>query len=69
MGFKDPEPSAFMFVEAIKLGLMVLDLVQLWDGPVPGYRLIMDMRGSTIQHVAKINFTTMKRGLDYQQVR
>ncbi|KAJ1523012.1 hypothetical protein ONE63_002147 [Megalurothrips usitatus] len=67
VGFKDPEPANFMFVESIKLGLMVLDLVQLRDGPVPGYRLIMDMRGSTISHVAKINFATMKRGLDYQQ--
>lgn len=67
VGFRDPEPSSFMFVEAVKLSLMVLDLTQLRDGPVPGYRLIMDMRGSTISHVAKINFATMKRGLDYQQ--
>ncbi|XP_052132406.1 alpha-tocopherol transfer protein-like [Frankliniella occidentalis] len=67
VGFKDPDPSHFLFVEAVKLSLMVLDLVQLNDGPVPGYRLVMDMRGTNIAHVGKINFATMKRGLDYQQ--
>ncbi|XP_034236694.1 alpha-tocopherol transfer protein-like isoform X2 [Thrips palmi] len=64
---KDNDPNKFNFVNCIKVSLMVLDLVQLRDGPVPGYRLILDMKGTNIAHVAKINFATMKRALDYQQ--
>lgn len=64
---KDADPNKFNFVHTIKAAMMVLDLVQIRDGPVPGYRLILDMKGATIAHVGKINFASMKRGLDYQQ--
>jgi len=63
----DVDASKYNYVDAIKLFTMVTDLWLMEDGLAEGHVIIIDMEGSTLAHLAKVNLIAMKKFMFYVQ--
>lgn len=50
---RDTDPSKFIFPEALKAFMAFNDVRISEDGPVPGYVVVFDMKGTTMGHLAR----------------
>ncbi|XP_055590423.1 uncharacterized protein LOC129742540 [Uranotaenia lowii] len=63
----DSDTSQYTFESCLKFLLMIADVVQRESGAVPGYVFVLDMRGVTLGHVAKLSIGTVKKFMHYLQ--
>ncbi|XP_017469113.1 PREDICTED: alpha-tocopherol transfer protein-like [Rhagoletis zephyria] len=63
----DTNASNFNFVDVMKLYCMIFDLWMYEDGIRPGHIIVIDLKGVTLGHVARIGIFQMKKFLFYLQ--
>ncbi|XP_031637357.1 alpha-tocopherol transfer protein-like [Contarinia nasturtii] len=63
----DFDASKYNYVDSAKLFSMVADLLLAQDGIAEGHAIIIDMEGSTLSHLAKVNILAMKKFMFYIQ--
>ncbi|XP_011179298.2 alpha-tocopherol transfer protein-like [Zeugodacus cucurbitae] len=63
----DTNASNFNFVDCMKLYCMIFDMWMCEDGIRPGHIMVMDLKGVTLGHVARIGIFQMKKFLFYLQ--
>ncbi|XP_036233872.2 alpha-tocopherol transfer protein-like [Bactrocera oleae] len=63
----DTNASNFNFVDCMKLYCMIFDMWMSEDGIRPGHIMVMDLKGVTLGHVARIGIFQMKKFLFYLQ--
>ena len=63
----DFEPSHFVHADAVKGYAMVLDTWLSTEGTIPGHIIVIDMIGTVIGHVGRLNLTVAKKCLLYLQ--
>jgi len=66
-GLIENESSHFVFVDAIKLFFMIIDLWLYTEGTCNGHVLIIDMKNISLGHVARLNPVTLKKFFYYLQ--
>ena len=64
----DFDAAKFDFVVGVKLFCMFNDMRIAEDGISSGYVAILDMKGFTMSHLARLQLTTIKKILTYIQV-
>lgn len=64
----DPDPAKFNYVDTNKLFAMIADLWLMQSGIADGHAIVVDMEGSTLAHLTKVNLMAMKKFLFYIQV-
>ena len=63
----DMDPSNFVHSESVKGYTMVLDMWLHIEGTAPGHVILIDMYGSVMGHVGRMNLATAKKSLSYLQ--
>ncbi|XP_046737919.1 uncharacterized protein LOC124406526 [Diprion similis] len=63
----DHDPAHYVYVDAVKLLCMAIELWLFTEGTVPGHVLILDINGFTAGHLARVSLTVMKKCLYYIQ--
>ncbi|KAJ0172871.1 hypothetical protein K1T71_011047 [Dendrolimus kikuchii] len=63
----EPDTKVFVFSDAIKLVLMVLDLWQYLQGTWPGLVIVIDMNVVTLAHITKLDIQTIQQFLYFLQ--
>ncbi|XP_075227245.1 retinol-binding protein pinta-like [Lycorma delicatula] len=65
--FLDTDPEKYYLGAAFKQALMVMDVVQLQYGPVPGYVFILDGKGYSLSHVLRSSLSLYRKFVEYAQ--
>ena len=65
---KDLDPSRFSHTGVLKTYIMVQDAYMVETGTVSGYVFLLDAKGCTIGHLARLKISHLKLYADYMQV-
>lgn len=65
----DYDASKLTFNEAMKSFFLFNDIRLSEDGLSPGYIVIFDMKGINLGHLARINLSSIRKFMNYIQVR
>lgn len=65
----DTDASKYNYVDSNKLFCMVTDMWLAKEGIAAGHSLVVDMEGSTLAHLTKVNLLAMKKFMYYIQVK
>jgi hypothetical protein len=65
---KDPDPSKFSHVHALKTYIMTQDAFMVETGTVSGYVFLLDVKECKVGHLARVSISCMKLYADYIQV-
>jgi len=64
----DEDTSKFSYENTLNTWFMLQD-ISLWEhGTVPGFVFVVDMKGTTLAHAARMNIATVKKYYTYIQV-
>ncbi|XP_046979776.1 alpha-tocopherol transfer protein-like [Schistocerca americana] len=63
----DTDPQKFNHADATKVFLLAMDASLREDGTVPGYHFIYDTAGLAMGHLARCNFTVLRKYMVYVQ--
>ncbi|XP_037812411.1 clavesin-2 [Lucilia sericata] len=63
----DTNASNFSFADTMKLYCLIFDVWVLEDGLRPGHIIVIDLKGCTLGHVARVGLLQMKKFLFYLQ--
>ncbi|CAH0402595.1 unnamed protein product [Chilo suppressalis] len=66
-GLLDPDYKNFVFSEAIRAVLMVLDLWQYQSGTWPGFVILIDLNQMTLGHLSRLDLQTLQQFLYFLQ--
>ncbi|XP_047511397.1 retinaldehyde-binding protein 1-like [Pieris napi] len=61
------DPKLFVFSAAVKATLMVVDLWQYEEGTWPGFCMVVDFKGMSLGHLARIDLQSLQQFLYYLQ--
>ncbi|CAK1541421.1 unnamed protein product [Leptosia nina] len=63
----DYDPKLFVYQDAIKAALMLIDLWQYEEGTWPGFIIVVDFEGMNLGHLARIDLQSLQQFLYYLQ--
>ncbi|XP_063541208.1 clavesin-1-like [Cydia strobilella] len=63
----NPDARKYVFIDALRVALMLLELWQEEEGTWPGLQVIFDMRTFSLQHLAKMDLHTVQQFMYYLQ--
>jgi hypothetical protein len=64
----DEDASKFMYANVLNAWFMLQDITLLEHGAVPGFVFLVDMKGTTLAHAARLNIAILKKYYMYIQV-
>ncbi|KAH8306198.1 hypothetical protein KR018_003769 [Drosophila ironensis] len=64
---EDLNASNYVFADVMKLYCMIFDFWMYEDGVQPGHVIVIDLKGASLGHVARIGLLQMKKFLYYLQ--
>jgi hypothetical protein len=64
----DEDASKFSYENTLNAWFMLQDITLREHGTVPGFVFVVDMKGSTLAHAAKMHIATVKKYYTYIQV-
>ncbi|XP_039291891.1 alpha-tocopherol transfer protein-like isoform X2 [Nilaparvata lugens] len=67
MRLNNLNPDQYYFGTSLKAIFMTMDAIQLEQGPVPGYVIVLDGKGYTLSHMLRATITLCKRFIQYSQ--
>ncbi|XP_052751882.1 clavesin-1-like [Galleria mellonella] len=63
----DPDPRSFIFCDAVRVFMMMVDLWQYEEGTWPGFIMMIDMDQTVIGHLARLDLMTIRQVLYFLQ--
>jgi hypothetical protein len=66
--FVDEDASKFSYENILNTWFMLQDVTLLEKGTVPGFVFVVDMKGTTLAHAARVHISTVKKYYMYIQV-
>ncbi|XP_063388491.1 clavesin-1-like [Cydia fagiglandana] len=63
----DPDARKYVFIDGLRVALMLLELTQAEQGTWPGLQIVFDMRTFSLQHLAKMDLHTVQQFMYYLQ--
>ncbi|XP_026740674.1 clavesin-1-like [Trichoplusia ni] len=66
-GLVDYDPKNFVFADAVRACLMVLDLWQYSAGTWPGFVIVIDLDHATISHITRLDVQSVQQFLYFLQ--
>jgi hypothetical protein len=64
----DEDPSKFSYEDCVTGWFMVQDITLREHGTVPGFVFVVDMKGTSFAHAARMHISTVKKYYTYIQV-
>ncbi|XP_063368817.1 uncharacterized protein LOC134657193 [Cydia amplana] len=64
----DQDARKYVFIDALRVSLMLLELAQEEQGTWPGLQIVFDMRTFSLQHLAKMDLHSVQQFIYYLQV-
>ncbi|CAK1541420.1 unnamed protein product [Leptosia nina] len=63
----DTDPKAYCYTESVRAVFMIIDLWQYEEGTWPGFNLVLDFKGATLGHLARIDLHALHQFIYYVQ--
>jgi hypothetical protein len=64
----DEDASKFSYENTLNTWFMLQDIALREHGAVPGFVFVVDMKGTSLAHAARMNIATVKKYYTYIQV-
>lgn len=64
----DLDATKFTYENILKAWFILQDITMREHGTVPGFVFVIDMKGTTLAHAARLNIATVKKYYMYIQV-
>jgi hypothetical protein len=64
----DGDVSKFCYEDCLTMWYMLQDITLRENGTVPGFTFVLDMKGASLGHIAKISLASLKKYYMYIQV-